>query len=363
MLDFLVFFSVGIACIVISISMFMASKNKKKLEDKIQQRADKLQSAQTRKPKESIYNILYLDEQKLRSFSSQLFAGFSEEFLKRSGQEHLVGEKVEFPIASGQVIAEILQQKSSLEEKKFLYDHAYELFEREAFLNNLIHDLDDCTYLPTNSDTVGSIVKISGTFSILDVRAVIEMLENYNSVGMAMTYVSNAKDLMDILEESGHGNRQQRRASGRSKINIDDAVKKLASESGLQSDEKYNKNLAYILKQFYGDYLEVDLHEDTLGKVIASAILNRDYLRDDQMRLAMKFGRFSQARITIVGVVSQIGIDDSKKGDAEADKDDPQFKETLRGVGFALHGVEKNFQAAVKDELVIDPIAFYSKIE
>ena len=60
-----------------------------------------------------IRNFLYLDSQKLRSISSQLFEGFSERVIKRSHESKSEQETQKGPVASGRFLADILTVESS----------------------------------------------------------------------------------------------------------------------------------------------------------------------------------------------------------------------------------------------------------
>jgi hypothetical protein len=65
-----------------------------------------------------IKNIIYLDEQKMYSLSSQIFEGITEYILKENGSEDQNTESQKGPIASGKVLADVIRTNSKATEKK-----------------------------------------------------------------------------------------------------------------------------------------------------------------------------------------------------------------------------------------------------
>ena len=77
----------------------------------------------------AIKSFLYLDEYKTYSISSQIFEGITEYLMdyKRTTKEQ--DERQSGPFTSGRVIADILRSESMTQERKFLHDYSYTLFE------------------------------------------------------------------------------------------------------------------------------------------------------------------------------------------------------------------------------------------
>ena len=89
---------------------------------------------------EAIKNLIYLDEYKMYSISSQLFGGLTEHVIN---VEHSADEKDERqsgPFGSGRMLANILKSGSSVEERRFLHDFSYTLFETALYGEGKVTD-------------------------------------------------------------------------------------------------------------------------------------------------------------------------------------------------------------------------------
>jgi hypothetical protein len=73
--------------------------------------------------------LVYLDEYKIYSISSQIFEGLTEEVIQYSHRETRDREEQKGPLGSGRILADILTDSQGRSERKFLYDYAYTLFE------------------------------------------------------------------------------------------------------------------------------------------------------------------------------------------------------------------------------------------
>ena len=78
---------------------------------------------------QKIKSFIYLDEYKMYSISSQIFEGITESLTNFQGSTTEKDEKQKGPIASGQVMADIWKSESGTQEKKYLHDYSYTLFE------------------------------------------------------------------------------------------------------------------------------------------------------------------------------------------------------------------------------------------
>jgi len=76
-----------------------------------------------------IRSFLYLDSQKLRSISSQLFEGVTDYILHSEGERKEDSEEQKATFSSGRILGDIFSKEKSSSEMKFLEDHAYSIFE------------------------------------------------------------------------------------------------------------------------------------------------------------------------------------------------------------------------------------------
>lgn len=69
---------------------------------------------------QKIKSFIYLDEYKMYSISSQIFEGITESLTRFQGSTTEKKEEQKGPIASGQVMADILKFESGTQEKNAL---------------------------------------------------------------------------------------------------------------------------------------------------------------------------------------------------------------------------------------------------
>lgn len=78
---------------------------------------------------QKIKSFIYLDEYKMYSISSQIFEGITESLIDYHGSTTENEETQKGPISSGRIMADILRSESGTQEKKYLHDYSYTLFE------------------------------------------------------------------------------------------------------------------------------------------------------------------------------------------------------------------------------------------
>jgi len=78
---------------------------------------------------QTIKSFIYLDEYKMYSISSQIFEGITEYSIDYRGAIKEEEETQKGPIRSGRIMADILKSESGTQEKKYLHDYSYKLFE------------------------------------------------------------------------------------------------------------------------------------------------------------------------------------------------------------------------------------------
>lgn len=77
------------------------------------------------------------------SISAQIFGGLTESIVEFRGQQKSEEESQKGPVASGKLLADIASELSGKEEKKFLHDYAYTLFEKKLKDDGNLLDLTD----------------------------------------------------------------------------------------------------------------------------------------------------------------------------------------------------------------------------
>jgi hypothetical protein len=286
-----------------------------------------------------IRNFLYLDSQKLRSISSQIFEGFSEQVINGTRRVDQTEEQQKGPLASGKVLADIFATEQSSSQLKFLEDHAYVILENELINKELLEEFDHSC----DSSSKKSFVKVSGRLQINDLKATHGMLDNFNTFGEALWRVTNTAAAPSVNAKS-----------------VPDAeARKKAGEMGMQLNRRYAESAAMVIKFGYGDLLEASI---VFENKLFSAPLKREFLRETENLILHKYSRYSQQEFIILGAVTQRG--DFSQNDATAPDvgDASGMKEAMRTLALHLRTFEQIFAGPSSNETVIDPIAIYTLV-
>ena len=147
-----------------------------------------------------IKNFIYLDEYKMYSISSQIFEGITEYLM--SYKEATIEESTEQKatiISSGRVVADILKSESGIQEKKFLHDYTYKLFEEELIKSDKIlsisaENIDQQIEQIENAD----FVKVTGKVVFNDMNMLKTTIENFNELGEALAYITNFENMEEV---------------------------------------------------------------------------------------------------------------------------------------------------------------------
>ena len=251
----------------------------------------------------SIKSFIYLDEYKMYSISSQIFEGLTEYVVDYSVEGREEKEEQEGRIGSGRVLADIIRKEAGTEERKFLHDYSYTLFEKKL--------IEDQKVIVIDRDNIGEkiseisnhdFIKVSGKVIFNDMGLIVEKIKNFNEIGESITYVTNYSEIMkqqvdvkSIITEIKDRNKRSV-TKRRVKNNID--VKKLAEDIGLRIDPKFLENLAFMLDYGYKDQFEVQIPIGTgdgeTEIIIFNSILKRKFLKDKEDILVKKYSRNSE---------------------------------------------------------------------
>ena len=318
----------------------------------------------------TIKNLLYLDEYKMYSISSQLFGGLTASLTNRDQHSEDREDRQSGPFGSGRVMADILGSRSTTEERKFLHDYSFTLFE-EA-----LQERDKILHIPvTNVEeivagiTEASFVATRARTVFNDMHAIDYIMSNFNAIGEALTYVSAfSSGLLSMEDTAGLSKRQ-------AQIQEADRKKKLrdtAQATGLSIDPDYLKHLRVILEYGYGDNFEI---QQEIGGYKFSAILQREYFREPADLIVKKYSRFSQQDLILLGTVAQSPQRDTQGPIANADDrleatqtaasaSDRELgmKEALMVMLEQLHAMETVMAGNQSNEVIIDPIALYREL-
>lgn len=284
-----------------------------------------------------IRNFIYLDSEKLRSISSQLFEGVTEQIVRQASNTETEQETQKGPVNSGRLVADIFAKESSSSELKFLEDHAYTLLENELMKAEVV---DEITSLSTKSNESKKFVKVTGTLSINDTFVTSATLKAFNTIGEAQWRSTN--ETGETLKPLG-----------------DTEARKKAREAGLQINQKWADSLSLLLDYGYDGILEFHIETTTL---LFSAPIKRNFLRESERMLLHKYSRVTQTPFTILGIVTQRFDNKASETKIPNVGDVEGMKPAMRALSLNLRQLEQTYIGPTEGEIILDPIAIYSSI-
>ncbi|MFA0053891.1 DUF6414 family protein [Vibrio echinoideorum] len=312
-----------------------------------------------------IKNFIYLDEQKLYSFSSQLFEGITdfvlnEEFLDKSTEK---SSKDGTPITSSQVIANVIRETSKTTEKKFLHDHAFNLFEYELdeknkILNTSSYDSDE----ELNAAIFDySFIKIKARILISDVDEIVYFLQNFNQIGEDLE-LSQMQESMRIIDSKLLKDKiKDKEKAFEAEFNKGYNIKKQAFDKGLRHPKMWSEALTNLIELNASHALQ--FHQQYLNTIFSSYV-EPDYLRENLTSFKRKYSRLSDKEFTVLGLICHKPANEDKNLEPITLTENSQegIKTRLRAMAASLLGVEKFSYGQEDNEVVIEPIAIYTEL-
>ena len=151
---------------------------------------------------QTIKSFIYLDEYKMYSISSQIFEGITEYFIDYRGATKEEEETQKGPISSGRIMADILKSESGTQEKKYLHDYSYKLFEDRLAESGKV--------LSISSENIGKEIKNIDNVAFVKVRAkavfndmniIKSTIEKFNELGEALAYVTTFEQIEAVRQQ------------------------------------------------------------------------------------------------------------------------------------------------------------------
>lgn len=302
-----------------------------------------------------IKSIIYLDEEKMYSLSSQIFEGLTEYVLKEVNSTKENAEEQKGPVGSGRVLADAMKLSERSVEKRFLHDHSLSLFEDRLNELDLVSYVDATANQKVDIDDGKSFVRVQARASFIDAAKIISMLDSFNKIGEAFAYVTNYSKIEEVRKAI-------QSAKDKGKINELRQIEKqfsntaeLAKQGGLYQDPIFLENLALVTKFGFSDQLEV---QQRIGERLFSACLKRQCLRESEELIVRKYSRKTERNLVVLGVVTQSSLS-SEKAAIEAPPDNMTMKEAVTNIVNHIAAIEGSLSGKAAYEIVIDPIAMY----
>ena len=149
---------------------------------------------------QKIKSFIYLDEYKMYSISSQIFAGITEYLVDY--QEDTKDRKEEVPTGSGRIMADILRSESGTQEKRFLHDYSYKIFEDHLEESEGILSLSE-ENIDENIKQIGNagFVKVKAKAVFNDIGIIKSTIERINELGEALAYITSFEEIEKVRQQ------------------------------------------------------------------------------------------------------------------------------------------------------------------
>lgn len=303
-----------------------------------------------------IKNFIYLDEQKLYSFSSQLFEGVTEYFLNQEGLEHTEQETQKGTIASGRAIADAVKEASTSTTKKFLHDYAFNLFEAELINSDLLIDVDSGSH--THSDICNSnksFIRIRAKGKFVDLKEIQELFKKFNEIGDAIAraqLTANYQELEKLKAENKSSAQAKQLQS-----DIDKVVRQIKANSELALPKEVLNSIGTMLEQFGDDIVRF---KQNVGDGEYSTCMSPEYFRDSIKSICRKYSRKTAKEFVVLGTISH----SHGTPDAEINQvpDGATMLSHMVGLAENLYELEQVFGSKGENEIIIEPIAVYTEL-
>lgn len=307
-------------------------------------------------------NFVYLDQFKMYSLSSQLMEGITEYILQE--KRNIVADEVsqKGPVASGRIMAEIIEKTSANYEKKFLHDYAYSIFEQRLRETGKYTDIGrNAAFSDIKANTKHSqIVRVKGKAKIVDFSALHKILLTMDTMTQAFGVITHNYERELILAELN----DRLSVPGVKKADLTELsnqLKKLSDPKNFGQDDNtklYQKHLAQIMEHSFGDSLEFVME---FSDFKVSADMDRKCLREPENTLVKKYSRFTEVEFVMLGIVTQMGALEEPK-EPEDITEDHTIREALTINISALSALENSVRKRRANEIILDPLAVYVEL-
>lgn len=268
------------------------------------------------------------------------------------------------PFASGRVMADILKSESGTQEKKYLHDYLYTLFEKQLRKSGKILSLsaENINENIKQIDNAG-FIEVRGKVVFNDINILKSTIENFNKLGTAMAHITNFEAIEAINQQLKTAEKsikdRNEKARLRQKVKNLTNVEKLARDQGLNLEDNYLKNLAFVLNYAFRDQFVVQM---SIERYTFSADCKREDLREDEHLLVRKYSRLAEKEFVLVGTITQSSNRSTDHGEGNETYEPRHLKEVIMSLAENLSVMESEFFGKVVDEIIVDPIALYWEI-
>ena len=199
---------------------------------------------------EKIKSFIYLDEYKMYSISAQMSGGITDYLMSHQKSTTEEAEEQKGPVSSGRVVADILKSESGIQEKKYLHDYNYTLFEEELNKSDKILSLSTVN-IDENVEQIdnASFVEVRGNVVFNDMKILKSTFNNFNKIGEALSYITNFEKMEEVRKQfekvAENTKDRNQKAKLKQQLKSSTNIEKLAKDQGLQQDDDFLKTLSF----------------------------------------------------------------------------------------------------------------------
>lgn len=308
--------------------------------------------------KPRIKSFIYLDEDKMYSISSQLFEGMTQYILQENVESYNEEHQQKGNFLSGRFMADMLFQRNSKSEMRFLHDFAFNLFEEELQNRKLLYDVECTDELAVLQSK--EFVRLHGKIIFCDYARMQYVIDKFNDVGRALGNMQGliSSEITNFANEANNPKdrelkNKQKQALNRYKKIPEDFLR----EQGLMLDKTYIKDLSTLMNFGFQDVFEIRFVVDG-SPVSYSAIINPANLKEKEQILISKYSRMTEREFTLLGIVTQSGNSKPEIPTLEG----VQLKGAVQGMHQVIANLEQQFIGVASNECIIDPIAIFTEL-
>lgn len=305
-------------------------------------------------------SILYFDERKVFSLSSQIFSGVTEYIIKESTTSSTDSETQKGTIASGKVLAGAISAGGKDVEKRVMHDHAFSLFEKEIERQTLVTGVD-VSYVHENISNLLAkpFVRISAPARIFDVKKIVDIMDDFNGIGRALAYTQSKKAVDELsarFEDQLKATKDQTKLGSLRKQKAK-AIEELIDSGAkdMHQDPLFLQALSRVVRFGFEESLEI---HQAVGALRFTSLLDKLNLREDVSSLSRKYGRLTKLNLIVFGTITNYP---TVSGEILKPVDDAttSMKEALINVANTMAGLEETYSDVGKNEYMVDPLAIY----
>ena len=312
-----------------------------------------------------IKSFIYLDEYKMYSISSQIFEGITESLMSYQGSTTKKGEEQKGEFGSGRIMADILKSESGTQEKKFLHDYSYKLFEdylkeSEKILNLSAENIDQ----KIEQIEDAGFVAVRGKAVFNDMNIIKSTLENYKPLVEALAYITSFEELkgarQQLETEIEVTKDRNQKAKLKQQLKGLTNIKNLVSDQELYQYPDFLEKLTFVLDYGFQDQFVVQM---PIEQYTFSAECKREDFRESEHLLIRKYSRFTEKEFVLVGTITQSSRElINREDDTKAPHEPEHMKKAIMNIVEALFAMESSFSGKLVNEIIVDPIAIYLEI-